>query len=144
MLFTGGWWVLGLLGFSIVIAAIESLQRRRVTSQLIQWTIIFIVMLFGIGGRGAWQSRQQWLLVPGGLAVRRSRFLKRDWDLHLYSRAESVLIMRHAQKNIWTAYVADATGNSSAGMTPREATMLLRAWLSPLPTPPLERLTDLT
>ena len=40
-------------------------------------------------------------------------------------------------------YVADSAAVQMARMTPREAHLLLRAWLSPIPPPPLERLSDL-
>jgi len=107
------------------------------------WTFYLILGVVGWGGRGAWRSRQQWLLVPGGLASHRARFRRRDWELHLFQRESSVLIVRNQWRHFWWVYVADRQTVQMAGMTPREAVMLLRAWLSPLPTPPLERLSDL-
>jgi hypothetical protein len=63
--------------------------------------------------------------------------------LHLFRRESSVLIVKNGSRQLWTAYVADDKEHQMARMTTREAVMLLRAWLSPLPTPPLERLSDL-
>jgi hypothetical protein len=132
-----------MFAFNAAIGGVESYRVGHVTINAVLWTLYFIVAVVGVGGRGAWRSRQQWLLVPGGLASRRARFRRRDWELHLFQRESSVLIVKNQWRHFWWAYVADRQTVQMAGMTPREAVMLLRAWLSPLPTPPLERLSDL-
>ena len=143
ILLSGGWLMIAIFAFNAAIGGWESYRARHVTVNSVMWTVYLIVALVGVGGRGAWRSRQQWLLVPGGLASRRARFRRRDWELHLFQRESSVLILRNQWRHFWWVYVADRETVQVAGMTPREAVMLLRAWLSPLPTPPLERLTDL-
>jgi len=143
ILLSGGWVIVAMFAFNAAIGGVESYRVGHVTFNAVLWTLYFIVAVVGVGGRGAWRSRQQWLLVPGGLASRRARFRRRDWELHLFQRESSVLILRNQWRHFWWAYVADRQTVQMAGMTPREAVMLLRAWLSPLPTPPLERLSDL-
>ena len=143
ILLSGGWVIVAMFAFNAAIGGLESYRVGHVTFNAVLWTFYFIVAVVGVGGRGAWRSRQQWLLVPGGLASRRARFRRRDWELHLFQRESSVLILRNQWRHFWWAYVADRQTVQMAGMTPREAVMLLRAWLSPLPTPPLERLSDL-
>ncbi len=143
ILLGGGWLMIAIFAFNAAMGGWESYRARHVTLNAAMWTVYFIVALVGVGGRGAWRSRQQWLLVPGGLASRRTRFRRRDWELHLFQRESSVLIVRNDSRQIWAAYVADGQTHQMARMTGREAVMLLRAWLSPLPTPPLERLSDL-
>jgi FtsH-binding integral membrane protein len=143
ILLSGGWLMIAIFAFNAAIGGWESYRARHVTLNAVMWTVYFVVALVGVGGRGAWRSRQQWLLVPGGLASRRTRFRRRDWELHLFQRESSMLIVKNDRRHIWAAYVADGQTHQMARMTTREAVMLLRAWLSPLPTPPLERLSDL-
>lgn len=139
----GGWLMLLPFLFLVGMGVLESIQKKRITGSLIQWSIFMLIILLGIG-KGAWRSHLQWFLVPGGIAVRRSRRWKNDWRIELYRRAECVLVVRNTQGGIWAAYVADPEKHANVTITQREVEMLLRAWLSPLPTPPLDRLSDLT
>ena len=135
--------MIAIFAFNAAVGGWESYRAGHITFNAVMWTVYLIVALVGLGGRGAWKSRQQWLLVPGGLASRRARFRRRDWELHLFQRESSVLIVSNPWRHLWWAYVADHQTVQMAGMTPRETVMLLRAWLSPLPSPPLEQLSDL-
>ncbi len=122
---------------------VYAVVRGRVTWMLMLWAVYPFLVTIRNCKSGAWGSRKQWLLVPGGLVQRKSGLFKKDWEVHLFARAECVLIVRHAEKRVWRAHVADAYTNDESELTPREATMLLRAWLCPLPTPSEDRLTDL-
>ncbi len=137
----GGWFVLIPFSFALLMSMIDSIRLKHITGMLIQWSIMTGILVLGIG-KGAWRSRFQWFLIPGGLAVRRARRWKGDWQLELYERTQSVLVV-HNRYRIWTVSVASAERATKAAMTQREARMLLRAWLSPLPTPPLAQLSDL-
>ena len=44
----------------------------------------------------------------------------------------------------WRLSVADAESSEITTITDRERQLLLRAWLSPVPPPPLEQLVDLS
>lgn len=139
----GGLGIFIAFGFNAVMAGIESWQRKRISFGLVMWTIWLIVSAVGLGGRGAWSWRQQWLLVPGGIVSRKSRMFQSKTVLHVFRRIDSVLIAQYASRKLWAVYVADSAAVQMARMTPREAHLLLRAWLSPIPPPALERLSDL-
>jgi hypothetical protein len=108
------------------------------------WTVLLLLSLLGVGGRGAWRMSQQWLLVPGGLVVRTSSFRRRGWKVHLFVRSRSALVAYRQMKLRWTICVADPEANQMTMITPTECHALLRAWLSPLEPPDPDRLSDLT
>lgn len=90
----------------------------------------------------AWlRAGEEWLAVPGGLLVRKSA--RREWKLHLYTPGESLLCLMREETGAWNAIIADTVQCNDARMTGAEAHFLLRAWTSPIPPPPLERLSDL-
>lgn len=143
MTLAGGFGMVFLFGFNAIMAAFESWQSKRIHPNLIMWTAWLVVAFFGFGGRGAYSWKQQWMLVPGGIVSRRLRMFRSATELHLFKRTESVLIAQAAQQKLWAVHVADAGASQMARMTAREAHLLLRAWLSPIPPPPIEQLTDL-
>lgn len=143
ILLGGGWIMIAIFAVNAALAGWEAYRARHITFSSVMWTVYLIIALAGWGRSCAWRSQQQWLLVPGGLASRRARFRRRDWELHLFRRESSVLIVKNGSQQLWTAHIADDKEYQLARMTTREASMLLRAWLSPLPTPMLERLSDL-
>jgi len=139
----GGLGIVLLFGFNAIMAGIESWQSKRIRPNLVIWSLWLVIAIFGLGGRGAYSWRQQWMLVPGGIVSRRSKMFRSATELHLFKRTESVLIAQSAHQKIWAVHVADAGGSQMARMTAREAHLLLRAWLNPIPPPPIERLSDL-
>jgi len=142
--FAGGW--LPLLAF-VVLAVVLTYQLATggaIDPIHVLWLVMVGVSLLGIGGRGAWKSRRQWLLVPGGVVARRPARKKSLWKLHLFDRRKSVLFLQQEQSNIWRAWVADNELKESVQLTQVEAHTLLCAWLSPLIPPPVEHLSDLT
>ena len=93
--------------------------------------------------RTGWSFRRQWLVAPGGVILRESGFFRRNWRLHRFDRRQSVLIAHRVSRRYWVVFVADREMHRKATTTNSEAEFLLRAWLSPLHPPPLERLSDL-
>jgi len=94
---------------------------------------------------GLWLWRlwhpEEWYIVPGAVLVRSSAWNSSQWQLHLLARADSVLVYWHDLRLI---AIADTAGRSFARpATPTEAESAIRAWLSPLPPPTLEQLSDL-
>ncbi len=142
--FGGGWVMVILFGITTIFAALGSFRSGKISPQAIQFLLMMLVPILGIGGRGAWRTNRQWLLVPSGIVVRKAGMFKKKWFLHLFQRADSALFVRQNSKQIWSATVADGNSWATVQMTTRESFMLLRTWLSPLPTPPLEQLSDLT
>lgn len=105
------------------------------------FAILLAMTLFST--RGAWSSRVQWFVVPGGALVRRARFRDRKWRLHLFDPRTSVLVVHQSTRQRWHVYVVDEHRSESTVVTKNEADILLRGWLSPLEPPPIERLSDL-
>ena len=82
-------------------------------------------------------------MVPGGLIIRKAGLLDRRWKVHLLEPANSILLVFQAGRRQWIACAATEDFFDRVVMTKREADFLLRAWLSPLSPPPVEKLTDL-
>lgn len=85
--------------------------------------------------------RVRWLIVPGGVLLRRLR-LRGPAALHVVSRRTGVLIAVGTGSS-WQVSVADAEACAVSGMTDKELEIVLRAWVSPLPPPAVETLSDL-
>ncbi len=94
--------------------------------------------------RGGPYERAQWLLVPGGVLVRKAVRRSTRSRLHLFDRRRSTLCLSQYRRQRWLVVAADAEECEQTLATDREAHFLLRAWLSPLEPPPADRLTDLT
>jgi len=142
--FAGGW--LSILGPATlsVVAVVDYFVNRSFSPIILLVVVYFAVSLFSFGGRGAWRSRNQWLLIPGGIVTRKpARAQHQKWELRVFDRRDSVLLVRQEQRHLWRAWVSDATHAHSAHMTRSEAEMLLRFWLSPLEPSPVEQLSDL-
>ncbi len=107
------------------------------------YAIVFTTTAMSVTLRSGWSFRRQWLVAPGGVILRESSFLRRGWQLHRFDRRQSVLIAHRVNRCYWVVFVANREMHRQATITESEAEFLLRAWLSPLHPPPLERLTDL-
>jgi hypothetical protein len=137
----GGWIIAGVFLINVLIYAWRSIAEGRVQPNLILWIAFLSLTLFGASG--AAQSRKQWFVVPGGLIVRKTGRLDRNWKVHLLEPAKSVLMVFQAGRHQWIACAADENFTDRVVVTKREADFLLRAWLSPLSPPAVEKLTDL-
>ena len=139
----GGWLVVGIFAFMAASNGWRSLKSGRVTAEFAMFTLFLVIVLLGVMQTWSTRGRRQWLVVPGGVLTREGRWLGRRCRLHLFDRRKSVLLIHRLSKHGWVAYVADGEAHHRATMTPHETTFLLRAWLSPLSPPPVERLSDL-
>lgn len=87
---------------------------------------------------------QQYFLLPSGLLSRRCGVFSRRWTRHLFAAGRSVLWLNCVGEGQGIeVFVADADMCDRFRLTPAEAEMLVRGWLSPLAPPELERLSDL-
>jgi len=143
--FFGGRWIVVLAGIGVVIQGlVHWLQGTLLSPTFMILVVCLLIPLVGIGGVGAWRHGRQWLLVPGGLAVRKAnRKAKSKWDVRLYTRVSSVLFVRQTTKLHWLVCAAEGAEVDHVMVTRAEVDMLLRAWLSPLTPPPVEQLSDL-
>lgn len=138
----GGWVAAIPLVIFWLMAAVDAMHQRKITMRLLFWTAISIATIF-IPRRTKWS--QQWLVVPGGVILRKTGWLKPAASLHLFDRIASVLCLVPQTKRMdqWIVAVADRESWAYTIATRLEADFLLRAWLSPVPPPPLERLSEL-
>ncbi len=141
----GGWpvvVVVGILGLAQALGQLASGALSPAAFVLIMAAAA--IAFFGVGGVGAWRHNRQFLLVPGGLVVRKPvRKAPGEWNVHVHARVSSVLLGYQKAKHSWLICVADAKVHNTALVTKAEVEMLLRAWLSPLTPPPVEQLSDL-
>lgn len=89
-------------------------------------------------------EKWRWILVPGGLVLRRPRRHTAGSDVHLFVRERSVIVIRRASLLFWKVNIWDGKELGLAHLRASEVELLLRAWLSPLAPPPVEKLVDLT
>jgi len=83
------------------------------------------------------------LIVNGGILVSSSG-RRHGYFNYLFRREDAVLVVHRTQGEKWRWIVADRKGGGwvFGDGTQMEVEVLLRAWLSPLPPPPIERLAD--
>lgn len=137
-----GWLMVGIFGLNVVIAAMKSWQQWRIVWELPYWGGLMALLLFAPERGGLFRSKE-WLAVPAGLVLRGGRLLSRRWTVHLYERRHGVLcVYRHFRRQ-WGFAIADGVESATGFATQKEIAFLLRAWLSPLPPPTAEQLSDL-
>ncbi len=141
---SGGWLMLAIFGFNWLLAAIDALQRNRATDRLALWSTLLILLFVFPKGQGL-SGREQWFAVPAGVAFRKRSWFRSGWTLRVFSRESAVLCFFPCFRGrYFGTIIADTQQVQSTNLTPREADLLLRAWLSPLEPPTLEQLSDLT
>jgi hypothetical protein len=143
LILKGGWILFALLGISWVARGIESIQRWTVTPQFMLMTFVMLAFVL-VPVQHGWRVGRQWLAVPGGVILRKGAWLKRRWSLHLFDRRESVLVLYKHYRKQWVLVIADRASCEATVGTREELELALSAWLSPLPPPPIEQMSDLS
>lgn len=88
-------------------------------------------------------SRECWLIVPGGLLVRKaSRWRSAKSTLVRYERSEAILVIIRMGKEQWLMSVGDGKSQHVTSGTETEVMLLMRCWLSPLRPLPIDRYSD--
>lgn len=140
-------WRLGGLGF-VVLAGVQVFMNgfRAWMSGTLLWELLVWIAVLGVAflvllspikpGEYTW-------LVPGGILHRRPRWLSAKSRTHLYAAGASVLVAFPMPGRKWSWAVADGERSLTGLATELEIRTLLRAWLSPLPTPTPEMLRGL-
>ncbi len=90
------------------------------------------------------QNHLEWILVPGGVVVRKSRLLASGSSLDVLTPSNSILLIRPAQAG-WNAQIHphDANRPFTTALTDLERSALLATWQSSVPTPEPEKLREL-
>lgn len=83
---------------------------------------------------------EEWLLVPGGVLIRRRSWKTSRWKLTELYRENSTPVLFEPEAAVG---IASAEGDFGRGVTAAEAEALLLAWFSEAPRQPLERMSDL-
>lgn len=137
-----GWAIIALFAINSVIGALVSWRSWTVTWEVLYWPALIVLMLWVPAGGGLIRGKQ-WFAVPGGLVLRKGHVLARRWHVHVFGGGDSVLCVYRNYREQWAFAVADGVTSATGFGTHRETTLLLRAWLSPLEPPGVERLSDL-
>lgn len=106
------------------------------------WMSIWCITI-GACYYAVWRTSAQWILIPGGIVVRRTFWKNVGVRLERYTPADTLLIL--TPDNIgWVASLYRAARPADRRrLTRLEATALLAAWQSPIPPRPIENMSDL-
>lgn len=143
VLLKGGWLLLVIFTVNFALAALDAWWRGSVTIALGAWGLGIAALLF-LPVRSSTASGEQWLVVPGGLIWRKTRMWSAEWNVHVFDRRNSVLLVGRWSGKKWVLMVCDGEESGQAIGTREELMFALRSWLSPLSPPPAELLCDLT
>lgn len=131
-----------LLGVVILIIILGATAVDLIRTGMAWLGIILLLICFMIGctipfGAIVIAGPRPWLIVNGGLLIRRRR------GLRYYRAAECVLEIEVVSPSHAFLSVSDGKAWDVRPTTPAEWQTTLRAWLSPLPPPDLAKLSDL-
>jgi len=140
---------MALLGITMIAASILWVAAELAQSPRIQWLTdmllpLTVTVLTGItiwGLRGL-LIRDRWLLVPGGVVLRRSRGARAGVDNLLFDRRKSVACVLELNDADWLVTLRSGQLLAQRRVTPVQLQRFLRTWLSSVP-PPVDRLVDL-
>ena len=85
-------------------------------------------------------------MIPGGLVLRTAGLLDDSWQLERFAACDCVLCTYSTyveHRLVWVVVIADRNDTWRLTVSPYELGLVLQAWLSPLPPPAVDRLTDL-
>lgn len=138
-----------LIGIAMIAASILWVAAELAQSPRIQWitdmlfpltgTVLVAITIWGLRGL---LNRDRWLLVPGGVVLRRSRGARSGVEIHLFDRRKSVACVLELTDSDWLVTLQSGQSVAQRRVTPPQLKRFLRTWLSPIP-PPVERLVDL-
>lgn len=137
----GGWAILTIFGLNFLLAVAASVKAGRVTTPVFTWALALLAIMF-VPVRFSLLGSKQWLLAPSAL-IRRTPRRDGGWDLKMFDRRASVLIVYHFYQHQWGLAVADNEASGSTIGTVEELDDALAAWLCPFPAPDQGRLSDL-
>lgn len=115
-----------------------AIHRDPATSWIWAAPVVLMVLAAAI----VWWLSDQWLLVPGGVVIRKTMVGKVGESLKLCTPANSMLIIR-PQQSFFSLELWQGSHVKKRQATKLEAAALLAAWQSPIPPPDPDRLSDL-
>lgn len=135
MILVGGWITLPIFVLNVCISGWESYIRGSPSVSFWIWLFFLAWTALGLFSSPL-SSGAHWLVAPSSLIFRNKK------GLHLFERQRSLLCVYPFGRLGWFLVVADAERCFNYRLTGKEADFVLRAWLSPLPPPLAERLSD--
>lgn len=142
------WLVRGGVPVIVLINILAQMVVQGVVQQGVMryWLIgIYLASIFlvALGCWVAYQLSDRWFLIPGGVLRRKSLLRILRGPLHRHVPRDTVLILRLFPMGGCSAELWQNRLVSRRFFTEMEWHALLGAWQSPLPAPPLERMSDL-
>ncbi len=140
-------WRVGAMGFSlyalahVIYYAVEAWQSQWLNPKLLSWLICLGVSMLIPFLHFTPLPRP--VIVPGGLVMRRPHWVAGKFGIKLYRPTDGALIVYQVSRLKWAWVLGTRGGVETGTITEIEARTLLRAWLSPLSPPPLERVRRL-
>ncbi len=136
-LLMGGLVMLLVIGLQLVLAAIDAYAKGRMTWRLMIFMAVIVVLLLTGSSTMQFRPGAQWMLAPASLIVWTAKRTR------IYQAPCSLLFVIPLRRTVALLAVAGDSGVDAVNVTTKEAEIVLRAWLSPIPPPPIERLSDL-
>lgn len=124
---------------------IQPLSRVVSTGIISRWdlfTILIVPLIVGAIGLRPSRKQIQYFAVPGGVLVRTARWWDEKAKLRVMTRSSCVLGIVVEQDSLTYVIIADTVREEQLLLNSSAVTVLLRAWLSPLPPPDVSKLVD--
>jgi hypothetical protein len=128
----------------LIQGAVDSYNQGAVTWRLWLYGAVILLSIPGLAGFTFIAESKEWLIVPGGLLLRKKSRNPTQSDLELFTPKSATLVAVQSRKESWTVFVVEESRNQTLLLTTHETEMALRAWLSPIPPPSVDKLVDLT
>ncbi|HKQ46672.1 MAG TPA: hypothetical protein VJZ71_01235 [Phycisphaerae bacterium] len=90
-----------------------------------------------------WLRQNEWILIPGGLVIRKTSLRQFKTSTRRFTAADAVLILAWRQPGWEAQILQEEKIVEKRRLTPLECIALLGAWQSPLPAPDVKKLVDL-
>jgi len=111
------------------------------------WFVAMWMAILGVTAAacfyGVWRTSAQWILIPGGVVVRRTFWKNVGTRLECYIPADSMLMLTPDNMGWNATFFRGVRAVQHRRLTRLEATALLAAWQSPIPPRPIENMSDL-
>ncbi|MCH8146827.1 MAG: hypothetical protein IH987_02400 [Planctomycetes bacterium] len=127
---------------TFVLLAVGLIIIGQIFGAAIIVALLVISFFAGSSSSRVLSNRDCWLLVPGGLLVRRSGWRSGGVSVHRYERSRAVLVVLRSRGTVWLSAVSDGRSLHFTSVTKDEVNVLLRCWLSPLAPLPIDRYSD--
>ena len=101
--------------------------------------VLTIVVPIGV----LWLRQRQWIVIPGGLIVRKTSLRRLKTSMRRFTAAEAVLILAWRQPGWEAQILSEGEIVEKRKLTPLECVALLAAWQNPLPPPEMSKMVDL-